>query len=93
VEFQPANRRAFSNAGRRMPGLYAMLGHPEVTVELLRQNMADGYCPGYELRDTPGYASLRENPTFLQLRREAEAWAAAQPDPPDDPDATIAQAP
>lgn len=80
-----ANRRTFTAVGRRLPRLYVLLGQPEAAIELLRQNIFDGYCPGYELRDTPAYAPLADHPVFQELRREAEAWAAQQPDPIEDP--------
>jgi hypothetical protein len=86
VDQLPPNRRA-GVAGTRLPGFYVQLGQPDVAIALLRRSLADGRNPGYEFRDTPGYAPLRDDPQFLELRQQAEAWAAKQPDPPDDPTA------
>jgi TolB-like protein len=87
VDQLPPNRRA-GTAGTRLPGFYVQLGQPDVAIALLRRSLADGRNPGYEFRDTPSYAPLRDDPRFLELRRQAESWAAMQPDPPDDPSAS-----
>ncbi|MFO1447227.1 MAG: serine/threonine-protein kinase [Opitutaceae bacterium] len=79
------NRRSGVPAVTSMPRYYAQLGETEVTLALLTQSLADGRSLGYELRDTIQYAALRDDPRFLALRRQAEAWAAMQPDPADEP--------
>ena len=58
-------------------------GRSTVCFGPVNQFLADGRTLGYELRDLPGFASMREDPRFVKLRQRAEAWAAALPDPPD----------
>jgi tetratricopeptide (TPR) repeat protein len=84
------NRRS-GGASILLPRFYAELGEAEMALGLLRQAMADGRSLGYELRDTPSFAALRDYPGFLDLRRQAEAWASLQPDPVDDPIESTAQ--
>ena len=77
------NRRSGGTANS-LPILYAELGEHEVAIALLRRALDDGVGLGYELRDNPSYAGLRGDPRFLEVRRQAEEWAASQPDPTDD---------
>ena len=86
------NRRAAS-FGAFAPACYASLGRSDEAIDLLRQTPNEGLVLGFELRDTPAYSSLQKDPRFQELRREAEAWAARQPDPPDDPAAKSQQPP
>jgi serine/threonine protein kinase/tetratricopeptide (TPR) repeat protein len=64
---------------------YARLGRPDRAIEMLRQGRADGLALGYDLRDSISYESMRGDLRFLDLRREAEAWAATLPEPSDEP--------
>ncbi len=84
VEQRLPNRRS-AGLVQRMPALYVALGQPDAAIEILRRTMADGISWGYDLRDSLMYASMRNDPRFLEVMRQAEAWAALQPDPPDDP--------
>ena len=87
AEQLPLNRR-YGGITSRIPIYYAQLGKHDVAIELLRQSMDTGIMLGYDLRDTPEYAALKNDPRFLELRRRAEEWAASRPNPPDDPAAT-----
>jgi TolB-like protein/tetratricopeptide (TPR) repeat protein len=83
TEKRTPNRRS-GGVSVRLPRFYAQLGEPEIALSLLRQGIADGRNPGYELRDVLSYAAMQEHPGFRELRQQAEAWAESQPDPPDD---------
>ncbi len=83
VEQRLPNRRS-AGLVSHMPVLYATLGQHDAAIEVLRRLLADGIALGYDLRDSPGYASMRDDPRFLELRRQAEDWASTRPDPLDD---------
>ena len=81
------NRRS-AGVTAQIPIYYAQLRKHDVAIELLRQAMDAGIMLGYDLRDTPDYATLKSDSRFIELCRRAEAWAASRPNPPDDPAAT-----
>lgn len=68
-----------------LPRYYALLGQPDGAIAILQQFKADGRSLGYDLRDSACYAALGKDPRFQELRQQAEALAAMQPEPADEP--------
>jgi serine/threonine protein kinase/tetratricopeptide (TPR) repeat protein len=89
----PNNRRAGGPFMMNLPRYYALLGEHEAAIEILSEFMRLGRTLGYDLRDSAAFASLRENPRFQELRRQAEEWTAMQPDPAVEPPAPIRKSP
>ena len=67
----------------RAAPLYARAGLVDEAIALIGEDMAEGFQFGYWLRYNPDFASLRGDPRFQELMQRAEAWANAQPNPPD----------
>lgn len=65
----------------RVPELF---GKADATVAMLSADLAAGIQHGDKLRNDPDFALVRAGPRFQERMRQAEAWAAAQPEP-DDP--------
>lgn len=66
----------------RSTGAFLRVGMTEEAISLLQYRHSKGYHFGYGLGDRV-FAPLRGDPRFEAIRREAEAYAAAQPDPVD----------
>ncbi|MFO1448267.1 MAG: protein kinase [Opitutaceae bacterium] len=88
VDTRPSIYQRASGMSGRVTVFYARLGQREVAIARLRDETTAGVPAGYWLRDNGDFAPLRNDPRFLELCREAEAWANRQPDPPDDAVAT-----
>ena len=69
------------NAHRGKAELLALLGETDAAVAELRAAHDMGYAFGYRLRRELEWESLRGDPKFQQLMKEAEARADAQPRP------------
>lgn len=88
-EWRQENERGSSAQSRlmdftwRAATLYALLGRADEAVALLRELQREGFHFGFELRVHPEVAPIRNDPRFLEIVREEEAWAKAQPDPID----------
>ena len=89
----PNNRRAGGPFMMNLPRYYAMLGQPDAAIAVLREFVKVGRSLGYDLRDSAAFASLRDDPRFVELRRQAETWAAMQPEPADEPAAPLRKSP
>jgi hypothetical protein len=94
MEKRPANnRRAAGPFMMNLPRYYALLGKHEAAVDVLVEFMKVGRTLGYDLRDSTAFASIGENPRFLDLRRQAEEWTAIQPNPTDEPTVSPGKSP
>ncbi|MEO6569628.1 MAG: protein kinase [Opitutaceae bacterium] len=89
AEKRKPNRRVGGLFILNVPRYYAVLGQHDAAIEILAHFMTLGRSLGYDLRDSVAFAPLRDDPRFVKLRREAEAWAAVQPDPQDEPAASV----
>ncbi|MBL9210510.1 MAG: hypothetical protein JNL92_08565 [Opitutaceae bacterium] len=84
IERMPTPTRRWGGLASNMTQIYARLGQRDTVLARIRQALADGVPLGYELRDSLAYVSLRDDPEFQALRRQAEARVAALPDPVDE---------
>jgi hypothetical protein len=64
-------------------GFYSLLGKPDEDLALMKEYIAASWHRGYAWRHDWKLEPLRSNPEFLELVRQEEALARAQPDPVD----------
>lgn len=85
AETQPGSYSRFSTCDRNLAAGYALLGMADEALAILERNAADGFR-GLTLGGRSHvWEPIRGDPKFRAFHERERAWAAALPDPEDEP--------